>query len=116
MPPRSGQLDQISQAIGRLEASVDGVEKYIHDRRHDGNNISQKIDGLSGQITREVSRMKAEIQVQIEAISARVTKLEDASSREAGAKSVAVWFLQSPLVGWLAASAIAFVAWWKKSP
>lgn len=113
MPPRSGQLDQISQAIGQLEGRFDGVEQYIHDRRHDDNNVSQKIDALSGQITREVSRMKAELQVQLEAISARVTKLEDAAAQQRGAKNLAVWFLQSPLVGWIAAGLIAFTALWK---
>lgn len=109
----SGQLDEISQAIGGLQASFESVERYIHDRRHDDKNVSQKIDGLSTQITREVTRMKAEIQVQLDAIDRRVAVLEGAKQREDGAKGVAIWFLQSPLVGWIAAALIAFVTWWK---
>jgi phosphoglycerate-specific signal transduction histidine kinase len=110
MPPRSGQLDQISEAIGGLRASVDGIERYMHEREHGMNNLAQKVDGLSQQITREVSRMKAEIQVQLETISARVTKLEDAAAQQRGAKNLVVWVLQSPLVGWIAAGVIGFAA------
>lgn len=113
MPPRSGQLDQISQAIGGLQSSVEGIERYIHEKRHVDANVAQKVDGLSQQITREVSRMKAEIQVQLEAISARVTKLEDAAAQTRGAKNLATWFLQSPLIGWIAAAVLFAVAWWK---
>jgi hypothetical protein len=69
MPPRAGgQLDEISQAIGRLSGQVEGIEKYIHDKRHDDANVSQKVDGLGTQITREVARMKAELQVQLDAM------------------------------------------------
>lgn len=109
MPPRSGQLDQISQSIGRLEGKLDGIDSYVHEREHNIANLSQKVDGLSQQITREVSRMKAEIQVQLEAISARVTKLEDAAAQSRGAKNITIAFLQSPVIAWL--FALAVVAW-----
>lgn len=114
MPPRQGQLDEISQAIGGLQASVDGIEKYIHDKRHDDANVAQKIDGLSGLVTREVARMKAELQVQLDAMDRRIATLEAVHNQQTGAKNLAVWFLQSPLVGWIVAGVLLFVAWWRK--
>lgn len=91
MPPRSGQLDQISEAIGRLAGQVEGIEKYIHDKRHDDANVSQKIDGLGTQITREVARMKAELQVQLDAIDRRVASLEADKLRREGAVGLIEW-------------------------
>jgi hypothetical protein len=38
MPPRLGQLDQISQAIGRLEGKVDALDHYTHEREHNIDN------------------------------------------------------------------------------
>lgn len=112
MPPRStGQLDEISEAIGRISGQVESLDRYTHEREHGLNNLAQKVDGLSTQITREVSRMKAEIQVQLEAINARVTKLENSAAKQAGAKNLAVWILQSPLIGWIAAGILFFIAW-----
>jgi hypothetical protein len=108
-----GQLDEISQAIGGLQATVDGIEKYIHDKRHDDANVSAKIDGLSVQITKEVARMKAEIQVQLDAMDGRIAKLEAESNRDQGAKGLIAWFLQSPLIGWVVAAIMFFVAWAK---
>jgi hypothetical protein len=112
-PARPGMIDQISEAIGRMEGKIEGIDRYNHDREHGIRDLSQKVDGVSAQITREVSRMKAEIQVQLDAIDRRVATLELAKQREEGAKGVIVWFLQSPLVGWVAAAALAFAAWWR---
>jgi septal ring factor EnvC (AmiA/AmiB activator) len=114
-PQRSGQLDQISQAIGRLEGKVDGLDQYTHEREHNIANLSQKVDGLSAQISREVARMKAELQVQLDAIDRRVAALEGVAREQKGARNLIVWTLQSPLIGWIAAGVIAFAAWWKGS-
>jgi hypothetical protein len=92
MPPRAGgQLDEISQAIGRLSGQVEGIEKYIHDKRHDDANVSQKVDGLGTQITREVARMKAELQVQLDAMDRRVAMLEADKLRREGAVGLVEW-------------------------
>lgn len=110
MPPRTG-LDQISQAIGRLEGSIKSIENYVHEERHGVRNLSQKVDALSGQITREVSRMKAELQVQMEAMDRRIGKLEEIAAREAGERGLLVGFLHSPIVGWIVgAAAIVWAA------
>lgn len=113
MPPRQGQLDEISQAIGRLEGKVDAIDQYTHDREHNIANLSQKVDGLSSQISREVARMKAELQVQLDAIDRRVATLEGSAREQKGARNALAWFLQSPLVGWIAASILFFAGWWK---
>jgi chromosome segregation ATPase len=91
MPARPGQLDQISEAIGELKGSVKSVEKYIHDKRHDDANISQKIDALGVQITREVTRMKAELQVQLDAMDRRIAALEADKLRREGAVGLIEW-------------------------
>jgi hypothetical protein len=43
----------------------------------------------------------------------RLVALELAQSREAGAKNLAVWLLQSPLIGWIAAAVMFAAVWWK---
>ena len=106
MPPRNDrQLDQISQAIGRLEGSFASLDNYIHEREHNIANLSQKVDGLSQQITREVSRMKAEIEVQLRAMDQRIAKLEESAAKEAGERGLLIGFVNSPIVGWLVAAA-----------
>jgi septal ring factor EnvC (AmiA/AmiB activator) len=114
MPPRSGQLDQISQAIGKLEGRFDGVEQYMHEREHGINNLSQKVDGLRVSIGKDIATVEARIGEQIKAMDGRIAALEAAAAREAGAKSLAAWVLQSPLIGWIAAGLMLFIAWWKK--
>jgi len=55
LPPRSGQLDQISEAIGEIRGTVAGIERYIHEERHGVRNLSQKVDGLSAQLSRDLA-------------------------------------------------------------
>lgn len=100
-----GQLDEISQAIGELKGRFAGIEQYIHDKRHEDNNVSQKIDGIGAQIAREVGRLKGEIQGdiasfrnEIEKLAVRVAKLESARQHDEGVKSVWVELLKSPIV------------------
>jgi septal ring factor EnvC (AmiA/AmiB activator) len=112
----AGELDQLSQAIGRLEGLVEGIDRYTHEREHNIANLASKVDGLSQQITREVTRMKAELQVQLDAMDRRIAALEATGQQNAGAKNLVIWFLQSPLIGWIAAGILAFIALWKGKP
>jgi hypothetical protein len=111
MAPRSGQLDEISQSIGRLEGSVKAVERYVHDERHDKNDLSQKVDGLAAHITREIVGVEARIEARYEA---RIQALETFRQQQAGAKNFAVALLQSPLMAWMFAAAVMIATWWKK--
>jgi len=124
MPPRQGQLDQISQAIGQLEGRFDGIERYMHDREHGINNLSMKIDGLATKFSSDLAAAKAEIngtlstaiervEARIATIDERVSALETVKAKESGAKGVIVWLLQSPLIGWVVAAILFFTAWWK---
>jgi hypothetical protein len=76
---------------------------------HSVNNLSTKFDGL----TREVIAL-GPLAVQIAEIKAKVEKLETANLQHTGAKNLVVWFLQSPLIGWLVAAALFVAAWWKR--
>jgi septal ring factor EnvC (AmiA/AmiB activator) len=91
MPPRPGQIDELSQSIGRLEGLVEGIDKYVHDREHSINNLVQKVDSLGTQITREVTRMKAELQVQLDAMDRRIAQLEADKLRREGAIGLIEW-------------------------
>lgn len=124
MPPRAGQLDQISEAIGEIRGTVAGIEKYIHEERHGVRNLSAKVDGLSTQFSRDLAAAKGEIGAQlatalervearIATIDERVSVLERNRERETGARGVLVWLLQSPLIGWLAAAILLVAGWWK---
>lgn len=105
MPPR-GQLDQISEAIGELKGSVKSIEKYIHEERHGLRNLSQKVDAIGTLITREIAAVEARIDVQIEAMNARLAAVETAQARQAGERGLLVAFLKSPVVGWLVGAGV----------
>jgi hypothetical protein len=105
MPPRQGQIDEMSEAIGRLTGLVESLDRYTHDREHTIANLTQKIDGIGVQIAREVGRLKGELQGdlasfkgELQELTARVTKLETARSRDDGVKSVWLEILKSPIV------------------
>lgn len=108
-----GQLDEISQAIGRLEGSVGGIEKYIHDKRHDDANVAQKVEALGTRITRDIAAVEGRIEGRIKAMDDRLSAVERTYHQDKGAKNLAVWFVQSPLIGWIVAGLLFFAAWWK---
>lgn len=114
MPPRSGQLDQISEAIGELKGSVKAIERYVHDGRHGVNNISQKVDGLGVKIAGDIAGLRAEIRADLDSLSKRVAKLEAADIRSTTTKNTLGWILHSPLLAWIAAAAVMIGAWWKR--
>jgi hypothetical protein len=123
-PNRSSE----GERIAGLEAKLDAFERYERDRWHKQDKDLQLLVGLPTQIARENGKMQGEIERGIMAavekaieplartladLAARVSILELAKQREEGAKGLAVWFLQSPLIGWIAAAALFFVGWWK---
>lgn len=115
MPPRSGQLDEISQSIGRLEGLVEGVEKYIHDKRHDDANVAQKVEALGTRITRDIAAVEGRIEGRIKAMDDRLLLVERAQQQQAGAKNLVTWLLQSPLIGWIAAGLMFLATLWKRA-
>jgi septal ring factor EnvC (AmiA/AmiB activator) len=114
MAAREGQLDEISQAIGRLSGQVDSLDRYTHEREHSINDLVQKVEALGTRITRDIAAVEGRIEGRIKAMDDRIVALELAKQREAGAKNLVVWLLQSPLIGWLAAAVLFFAALWKK--
>lgn len=116
MPPRTGQLDEISEAIGRLSGQIESLDRYTHEREHGLNNLAQKVDGLGVRITRDIAAVEGRIEGRIKAMDDRLAALEMAQNREAGARNLATWILQSPLVGWIAAGAMFFFALLKEKP
>jgi predicted RNase H-like nuclease (RuvC/YqgF family) len=124
MPARTGQLDEISQAIGRLEGKVDALDVYTHEREHNIDNLRAMVNGLSAQMSRDVASAKGEIsatlstaiervEARMQTIDDRVSALETIREQQRGASNIVSWTLQSPLVGWLVAAALFVAAWWK---
>jgi hypothetical protein len=113
MPPRSGQLDEISEAIGRLSGQVESLDRYTHEREHGLNNLIQKVEALGTRITRDIAAVEGRIEGRIKAMDDRLLVLEQARQQQTGAKNLAVWLLQSPLIGWIAAAVMFAAVWWK---
>jgi hypothetical protein len=109
-----GQLDEISQAIGRLSGQVESLDRYTHEREHGINNLAQKVEGLGIRITRDIAAVEGRIEGRIKAMDDRLVAVEAKQQQQAGAKNLVTWILQSPLVGWLAAAALFFAALWTK--
>jgi hypothetical protein len=108
-PPRPGQLDEISQAIGRLSGQVESLDRYTHEREHGLNNLAQKVEGLGIRITRDIAAVEGRIEGRIKAMDDRLLALERAEQRETGARSVVLWLIRNPLVSFLIGAAVA--AW-----
>ena len=88
MAPRSGQLDQISEAIGELKGSVKSIEQYVHEARHGTNNISQKIDALAVKLGADIASVEARM-------DSRLRALELGQNSTSTAKALAMWFIQT---------------------
>lgn len=117
MPPRTGQLDEISEKIGRIDA-------YVHEGRHGINNLSQKLDALSLEQAKRHEALKLELAAQMDKIAAglraeianavaRISKLEDRNTRDDGARSVKQWIIDHSPWATLAAIVAAAAAWLK---
>jgi hypothetical protein len=120
MPPRaasdSGKLDEISLRIGELSG-------YVHEHRHGVNNLSAKFDAVALDMTRRVEALDVKMTIRIdeinanlttrlEAANARIGVLESIQDQQKGARNLASWLLQSPVVAWLAALAGLIAAFW----
>jgi hypothetical protein len=105
MPPRSGQLDQISEAIGELRGMVQSLDRYTHEREHGLNNLSQKVDALGSRIAKDMAGVEGRLEAKLDAwkreVDARLVKLETQAREETGAKNLARTLLQSPLLAWI---------------
>lgn len=95
MPPRAGDLDEISQAIGRLSGQIEALDRYTHDREHGINNLAQKVEALGTRITRDIAAVEGRIEGRIKAMDDRLLKLERAKDRRDGAFGLAEWFLRN---------------------
>lgn len=95
MPPRAGDLDEISQAIGRLSGQIEALDRYTHDREHGINNLSQKVEALGTRITRDIAAVEGRIEGRIKAMDDRLIALEQAKIRRDGALGLVEWFVRN---------------------
>lgn len=129
-PPRGagnlGKLDEISAAIGRVDA-------YVHEFRHGTNNLAQLInageiasekrhlalksdltrqfekglDGLRQDMVRGMEALRADLA----GIDSRVIELERVRLRQEGQMSAWAWIIDKWPFGALAALLSAVIAW-----
>lgn len=92
----TGQLDDISVAIGR-------IEEYIRSNRHGVTNLSAKMDGVAAQVSKDLAVFKENIDGEFKSVKERISSLELASAKNDGQKTVWYWIAQSPIVAWLLA-------------
>lgn len=109
-----GQLDEISQAIGRLSGQVESLDRYTHEREHGINNLAQKVEALGTRITRDIAAVEGRIEGRIKAMDDRLSAVEAKHQQQAGAKNLVTWILQSPLIGWIAAGIMFLSVIWGK--
>lgn len=117
MPERSGKLHEISAEIGELKGLLKSVEKYVHQYRHDGNNLSQKMDALGSRITRDIAAVEARMEVRFDAFDKRLRLVEANDLKAETQKGTVSAILQSPIIGGIVGSVLTwaalFLAWWK---
>jgi chromosome segregation ATPase len=124
MAARPGQLDQISEAIGKLKGSSEAVEKYVHEQAHGVNNLSQKLDAMAVEQAKRHDSLKLELSAQMDKIAAtlraeiaqavsRIATLEQRNSRDDGARSVKQWIIDHSPIATLIALLAAVAAWIK---
>jgi chaperonin cofactor prefoldin len=102
----AGQLDQISEAIGELKGSVKAIDRYIHEREHSIVNLTQSVNGIGTLVSREVAKLRAELKVDLDSLSLRVTALEKSQERQTGERGLVGAILRSPLLAWMFAIAV----------
>lgn len=108
MPPRVGQLDEISEAIGRISGQVEALDRYTHEREHGINNLAQKVEALGTRITRDIAAVEGRIEGRIKAMDDRLLKLEQAKDRRDGALGLVEWFVRNwpTVIGFLVLMAV----------
>jgi predicted extracellular nuclease len=115
MPPRAGQLDQISESIGEIRA-------YVHTGRHDISNLTQIVTAqdaaqvkrhadLKEEVSRQIKEGLETMRVEIAAVAVRVARLEESRSRQEGQLSVWQWLVNRWPVAPIIAAILAFIAW-----
>lgn len=96
------KLEDISYQLGQLAA-------YVHEHRHGVNNLSQKMDGLSIDVAKQIAALEAKMTIRMDeghaSLSSRLAALEAERNRRDGASSVMLAVLRSPAIGWMVGGA-----------
>lgn len=105
-PPRTGQLDQISESIGSLNARVDGLNRSLDsitiERREDNRNIIDKLEKLT-----TIANDVKVLQSYIAEIKPIVEDLKQSKSKAAG-----ILLSLSALIGLTGAAAGEWAKWY----
>ena len=109
MAPARSSSD--GERIARMEATLDGLEKYERDRWHKLDNDLTPIVNLPVQLARDIAKLEARLDAKIDgrlaAIEGRLTAIEEQRQQLTGARQLGVWLVQT-IVSALAALAGIF--------
>jgi hypothetical protein len=130
-------VSELGERIAALSASFEAEKEYQHERWHKLDNDLTPVVNLPEKLTREIGRLQGifdgkistvtreiersitaavekaiePLNVEVIDLKTRVSALETAQVADKTAKGVLVWFLQSPLIGWL--FAVGVILWTK---
>ena len=116
--PRPGQLDDISLRMGELIAGQRSLEKYIHDREHGLNNLSQEVKGMALDVSRQIEKsdlrtanliekLDQKVAARLDDHEGRIHILEGLQNERTGVRKLLTWLFQTQAIGWLVAGTLA---------
>lgn len=71
-----------------MEGKLEGIDRYMHEREHGINNLSQKIDALALRLASDLAAVEAKM-------DARLKTVEIGQSAFSGAKQFGVFLVQT---------------------
>lgn len=120
-------LDSVSLMLGKMQGVVDGLERYIHEFRHDENNRRQVDQTFQDRVIARLDKFAEDMAAlrkadnealaairiadreEFNELKADVDQLKAERQRREGVLGAIDWLLKSPLAAWLFAAALA--AW-----
>ena len=98
------------ERIARMEATLDGLEKYERDRWHKLDNDLMPVINLPLQMTRDIAKLEAKLEAKLDGrlaqIETRLSAIENQRHQLSGAKQLGVWLMQTIVAALTAIAAV----------
>jgi uncharacterized protein YicC (UPF0701 family) len=126
VPSQGRSIDEMSKWLGKIEGVVEGLERYVHEFRHDERNRRQVDQTFQDKVIARLDKMRDDIEEmrakdaaalaavrladreEFEGLRSDVEELKRANDKREGVWGAIDWLINSPLIGWLAAAAAIF--------
>jgi hypothetical protein len=91
----------IGERISSMEATLEGMRTYQHDRWHKLDNDLTPLINLPNQIGRDIAKLEGKLEAKIDgrlvAIEIRLSAIEAQRQQLTGAKQLGVWLIQTAM-------------------